>query len=56
MGDAKDGCFSSLCMGELSGDTIFFGLEYGASLFDVANLEGMKYLHFLRMLRNLLIF
>ena len=56
MGDAKDGCFSSLCMGELFGDTLFFSLEYGASLFDVANLEGMKYLHFLRMLRNLLIF
>ena len=46
MGDAKDGCFSSLCMGELFGDTLFFGLEYGVSLFDVANLEGMKYLHF----------
>ena len=46
MGDAKDGCFSSLCMGELFGDTLFFGLEYGVSLFDVANLEGMKYPHF----------
>ena len=46
MGDAKDGCFSSLCMGELFGDTLFFDLEYGASLFDVANLEETKYLHF----------
>ena len=46
MGDAKDGCFSSLCMGELFGDTLFFGLEYGASLFDVTNLEGTKYPYF----------
>ena len=48
MGDAKDGCFSSLCMGELFEDTLFFffDLEYGASLFDVANLEGTKYPHF----------
>ena len=44
--DAKDGCFSSLCMEKLFGDTLFFILEYGASLFDVANLEGKKYLHF----------
>ena len=46
MGDSKDGCFSSLCLGELFGDTLFFNLEYDASLFGVANLEGMKYLHF----------
>ena len=46
MGDAKDGCFSSLCMVELFRDTIFFDLEYSANLFDVANLEGTKYLHF----------
>ena len=44
--DAKDGCFSSLCMEKLFGDTLFFILEYGAGLFDVANLEGKKYLHF----------
>ena len=46
VGDVKDNCFSSLCMGELFGDTLFFGLEYGASLFDVTNLEGTKYPHF----------
>ena len=46
MGDAKDGCFSSFCMGELFGVTPFFGLEYSSNLFDVANLEGMKYSHF----------
>ena len=46
VGDAKDGCFSSLCMGELFGDTLFFGLEYGANLFDVTNLEGTKYPYF----------
>ena len=46
MGDAKDSCFSSLCMGELFGDTLFFGLEYGASLFVVTNLEGTKYPYF----------
>ena len=44
--DAKDGCFFSLCMGELFGDTLFFGLKYGANLFDVADLEGTKYSHF----------
>ena len=42
MGNAKDGCFSSFCMVELFGVTLFFG----SSLFDVANLEGMKYPHF----------
>ena len=46
MGDAKDGCFSSFYMGELFGVTLFFGLEYGSSLFNVANLEETKYLHF----------
>ena len=46
VGDAKDGCFSSLCMGELFRDTLFFDLEYGASLFGVAILEGTKYPHF----------
>ena len=45
LGDAKDSCFSSFCMGELFGVTLFFGLEYGSSLFDVANLEGTKYTH-----------
>ena len=45
LGDAKDSCFSSFCMGELFGVTLFFGLEYGFSLFDVANLEGTKYTH-----------
>ena len=45
VGDAKDGCFSSFCMGELFGVTLF-GLKYGSNLFDVANLEGMKYSHF----------
>ena len=46
VGDAKDGCFFSLYMGELFRDTLFFGLKYGANLFDVANLEGTKYSHF----------
>ena len=46
VGDAKDSCFSSFCMGELFGDTLFFGLVYGVSLFNVANLEGIKYRHF----------
>ena len=45
VGDAKDGCFSSFCMGELFGVTLFFGLEYGSSLFDMANLEVTKYPH-----------
>ena len=40
MGDAKDSCFSSFCMGEFSGVALFFDLEYGASLFDVVDLEG----------------
>ena len=40
MGDAKDGCFSSFCMGEFFGVTLSFGLEYGDSLFDVVDLEG----------------
>ena len=44
--DAKDGCFSSFCMWGLSGVTLFFDLEYGSSLFDVANLEGTKYPYF----------
>ena len=48
VGDAKDDCFSSLCMGEWFRDTLFFNFEYGASLIDVANLEGMKYPHFWR--------
>jgi len=41
VGDAKDCCFSSVCMGEFPGVTLFFNLEYGASLIDVAYLEGM---------------
>ena len=41
VGDAKDYCFSSICMGEFPGVTLFFSLEYGASLFGVADLEGM---------------
>ena len=46
VGDAEDGCFSSFCMEESFGGTLFYYLEYGTSLFDVANLEGMKYPHF----------
>ena len=40
MGDTKDSCFSSFCMGEFSGVALFFDLEYSASLFDVVDLEG----------------
>ena len=40
------GYFSSFCMGEFSGVTLFVGLEYSASLFDVVYLEGTQYPHF----------
>ena len=33
-------------MGEFSGVTLFVGLEYSASLFDVVYLEGTQYPHF----------
>ena len=46
VGDAKDGCFSSFCIGEFFGVTLFFGLEYGANLFDMVDLEGTYYLYF----------
>ena len=46
VGDAEDGCFSSFCMEESFGGTLFYYLEYGTSLFDVANLEGTKYPQF----------
>uniref|UniRef100_A0A7N2LP74 eRF1 domain-containing protein n=1 Tax=Quercus lobata TaxID=97700 RepID=A0A7N2LP74_QUELO len=41
MGGAKDDCFSSFCIREFFGVTLFFGLEYGAGLFDVVDLEGI---------------
>ena len=47
VGDAEDSCFSSFCMEELFGETLFQCLEY-ASLFDVVNLEGTKYPHIWR--------
>ena len=46
MGDVEDGCFSSFCMEELVGETLFKYLEYGTILSNVVNLVGMQYLYF----------
>ena len=35
MGDDEDGCFSSFCMEELVGETLFKYLEYGTGLSNV---------------------
>ena len=42
VGDAKDSCFS-FCTEELVGETLFQSLVNDTRLFDVVNLEGMKY-------------
>ena len=48
MGDVERGCFFTFYMEELVGKTIFKYLEYGTSLSNVENLEGVQYPYFWR--------
>ena len=46
VGDANGGCFSTFCMEELVGETIFKYLEYCTNLSNVVNLVGAQYMYF----------
>ena len=52
VGDANGGCFSTFCMEELVGETVFKYLEYGTSLFNVVDLARVQY-PYLKIWRDL---